>query len=287
MTLSRHSCATIFDMKEWKAKTVFHSYLDEILETCNGIFLAKEARAALYAHLNRETLRHDGAAEKMINSALGAVSKIQDGHVVRSLFMSAHAGFEQYLRSLFESAALSISNAKLNKSKLNSQGMNRAVVLDGLRGWQINLAGDAFSRYFEPLAHLTVDYSQVAHAIVKCGDATEPFYLDGNVFGFRVGNIDQSTINKLFSRFGCTLLWDGLAANLMVQKILDKTTKVETEKEIGRVMADALKIRNRIAHTQGEFGMGKEELIKQVKFLQYVSEFLFDALSAHVTKLLA
>jgi hypothetical protein len=273
-------------MKEWKAKTVFHSYLDEISETCKGIFLAKEARTALYAHLNRDTLRYDGAAETLINSALGAVSKIEDGHVVRSLFMSAHAGFEQYLRSLFEAAALSISNAKLNKEKLNEDGMSRRAVLNELSGWQINLAGDAFGRYFEPLAHLTVDYAQVAKAIVQCGDAKEPFFIDGKVFGFRVGNIDQAAITRLFKRFGCTLLWDGLAVDAAVQKLLDKTNKVATEKEIVKIMAEALKTRNRIAHTQGEFGMGKEELFKQIKFLQYVSEFLFNALSAHVTKLI-
>ncbi|UOD30561.1 hypothetical protein INH39_02075 [Massilia violaceinigra] len=276
----------ISKMKEWTAKIVFDSYLNEVFETCNGIFLAKEARGTLLKYLSRETLAHDVVAQGLINTALSAVPKIRDGHVVRSLYMSAHAGFEQYLRSLFEAAALSISNAKLHRSKLSVEDMDRVAILDALRGWQISLAGDAFGRYFEPLAHLSVDYSQVADAIVQCGDEKAAFVIDGKVFGFRVGNVDRKTIDKLFTRFRCELQWSKLANNPEVQKLLDTKSKAETDKEITNTLLDALKNRNRIAHTQGEFDISKEELLKHIKFLEYFSEFLFNALSEHVTKLL-
>lgn len=285
MLLSNSSSATS-DMKEWTAKLVFDSYLNEVLETCNGIFLAKEARGTLQKYLDWETLPHDVVAQTLINSALSAVPKIRDAHVVRSLYMSAHAGFEQYLRSLFEAAALSISNAKLSRSKLSALDMNRASILDRLSGWQISLAGDAFGRYFEPLAHLSVDYSQVAGAIVQCGDQKAPFLIEGKVFGFRVGNVDRNTIDKLFTRFGCELPWNIFATNGDVQKLLETKAKADTDKEITKILEAALKTRNRIAHTQGEFDITKEELRKHIKFLEYLSGFLSNALSEHVTKLL-
>lgn len=273
-------------MKEWNAKTVFHSYLAEISETCNGIFLAKEARSTLYTYLNRETLKYDAAAEALVNTTLSSLSKIQDGHVVRSLFMSAHAGFEQYLRSLFEGAAQSISNAKLNRSTLSNDGMDRLKIIEALSGWQICLAGDAFNRYFEPLAHLSIDYPQVGKAIMQSGDGKDCFLFEGKVFGFRVGSIDQPAIEKLFSRFGHVLRWDDLASNPTSQKIFGSKSKNETAREITKYMADTLKTRNRIAHSQGEVGMGKDELIKQINFLNILSEYLFNSLSNHVNELL-
>jgi hypothetical protein len=284
MQLSNSSSVT-FEMKEWTAKLVFDSYLNEVLETCNGIFLAKEARGTLLKYLDRKTLPYDAAAEKLVNSALAAIPQIRDGHVVRSLYMSAHAGFEQYLRSLFEAAALSISNAKLSRSKFVAADANRAAILHQLSGWQINLAGDAFGRYFEPLAHLTIDYSQVAGAIVQCGDEKSPFLIDGKVFGFRVGNVERNTIDKLFKRFGCELPWSAFATNGQVQKLLETKAKADTDKEITKILEAALKTRNRIAHTQGEFDISKEELQKHIKFLEFLSGFLFDSLSGHITNL--
>lgn len=271
-------------MVEWKAKTVFHAYLDEIWDSCEGVVLIKEARSAINTNLDRQMLSHDGAARLLVTSALSQVVKIQEAHIVRAMFMSAHAGFEQYLRSLFEAAAVSITNAKLKGSELDGNGMNRLAVLESLRGWQINLAGDAFIRYFEPLAHINVDYSRVAKAISHCEDETNFFTLEGKVFGFRVGNIDQATVENLFKRFKCTLLWDDLTSDNSFQKLMEQTNKKDTDKELTRFMSEALKIRNRIAHTQGEITMTKDELLKHISFLRYVSQYLFEKLSTHVSK---
>jgi hypothetical protein len=273
-------------MNTWTAKLVFDSYLNELLETCNGIFLAKEARGTILKYLDRPTLEHDDAAKKIINTALSSIPKIHDGHVVRALYMSAHAGFEQYLRSLFEDAANSISNSKLQRDKLTKGGMDRATILETLSGWQINLAGDAFGRYFEPLAHISADYYQVAQAISQCGDKKSPFSLNGKVFGFRVGNVDQKIIERLFTRFGCVLLWDTMANIPALRTLLDTKSTVDTNKEITKMLVDSLKTRNRIAHTQGEFDIKKDSLIKQIDFLTILSKFLFDSLSTHVTTLL-
>jgi hypothetical protein len=273
-------------MKTWTAKIVFDSYLNELLETCNGIFLAKEARGTILRYLDRSTLEYDNDAKILIDTALSTVAKIHDGHVVRALYMSAHAGFEQYLRSLFEDAANSISNSKLQREKLSKVGMDRPSILDTLSGWQINLAGDAFGRYFEPLAHISADYHKVAEAIAQCGDKKAPFQLNGKVFGFRVGNVDQKIIDRLFTRFGCELLWDTLANDPQIQVILDTKTKNETSKKITSVLIDSLKTRNRIAHTQGEFDIKKDALKRQIDFLSVLSKFLFESLSNHVTILL-
>ena len=63
-------------MQSWNATTVFHLYLDELFETSQGIFLAKEARQAIATHLNRESLNLDKDAERAVNTAMKSVANI-------------------------------------------------------------------------------------------------------------------------------------------------------------------------------------------------------------------
>lgn len=268
-------------MASWPAEQVFHAYLDEVKETGQGVFLAKEARKLLFTYLDRGTLAQDITSEKAIVHALSALSKVNEAHIVRSLFMSAHAGFEQFLRELFDSAAEAITHAKVVTSN-----PSHVKTITSLTSWQIQLAGEGFRKYFEPLAHMQVDYTAIAAAISAGADKDKPVILNGKVFGYKVGNIDQSTIDSLFKRFNCVIAWSKFSDFAEVQILFEKKKNKETQNAVADFFEETLKVRNRIAHTQGELNMSREDLSKQIAFLKHLSTFLQATLLDHLTPLL-
>lgn len=270
-------------MLGWKAKDAFHAYLAELSDTGQGIFLSQEARASIHQHLNWNTLGGDPFANQTINSALKAISKIQTAHVTRSLFICAHAGFEQFIRELQMAAATTIS---VNKIKRESLSEKDKVTIEKLVGHQIQLAGDSFRRYFEPLAHLQINYATVASAVVQSSQASHPILLDGTVFGFRVGNIDRDELDSIFKRFSCSIPWDKFAENSELKKIFKTTRKSDTDKAITEFLNKALEMRNKIAHTQGSVHIPKEELELQIRFLIEISTFLHQTLTDSINALL-
>lgn len=271
-------------MQAWKAKDVFHAYLDELLETSKGVALSKEARSSIYAHLNWASLKQDSVANDSVTNALSSISKIQTSVVYRSLFICAHAGHEQFIRDLLVAAATAISENNLVPNKLDANGKK---VLDKLYGHQIQLAGDGFRRYFDPLAHLRINYTDVANAIVQSSQHDKPFLLEGTVLGFRVGNINREVIDQAFERFSCKVLWEQFADRPSLQHILKTSGKRATDKRVSDYFNEMLETRNRIAHTQGSFEMTKEELFQQIEFLKEVSSFLHQSLFENVTSLLS
>lgn len=270
-------------MQGWKAKDVFHAYLDELCETSQGIFLAREARASIAQYLDRETLKTNQHAETVVNNAVNAISKIHTSVVTKALFVCAHAGFEQYIRDLLEIAASTVSSSNLVRNKVASPVKD---VLEKLHGHQIQLAGEGFRRYFEPLDHLQIDYAKVARAVAQSSDDDKPFIVEGTVLGFRVGNINRVAIEAIFSRFNCKIPWDSFAATAKLADILKTSRKKDTDKAITEFLSLALERRNRIAHTQGSLEMSEAELDQHIRFLRAISQFLHETLSAHVSTLI-
>lgn len=271
-------------MQAWKAKDVFHAYLDELFETSEGVTLSKEVRSSIYAHLNWESLKQDSVANESVTKALSSISKIQISVVYRSLFICAHAGHEQFIRDLLVAAATTISESNLVPNSLDADGKK---ILDRLYGHQIQLAGDGFRRYFEPLAHLRINYANVANAVVQSSQHDKPFLLEGAVLGFRVGNINREVIDQTFERFSCKVLWEKFADRPSLQRILKTSGKRETDKRVTEYLNEMLETRNRIAHTQGSFEMTKAELLQQIDFLKEISSFLHQSLFENVTSLLS
>lgn len=270
-------------MKSWKANAVFQAYLAELLDTAGGIGLVRDARSSIYAHLNHESLSSDADSRKLINDALGNIPKIQISLVASALFICAHAGFEQYVRDLIKAAANTISESNLVPNRLESSAQK---ILTGLYGHQVQLAGEAFRRYFEPLDHLRVDYATIANAVVQSSQEDKPFLLDGTVLGFRVGNISRPGIDSIFRLFNCTIAWNRFAGNTALQKTLKTSGIRETDKAVTEFLDRAIEKRNRIAHTQGSLDVSKEELVQQVEFLRELSSFLQQTLSDCIAALL-
>lgn len=269
-------------MQGWKAADVFHAYLDELLETAQGVSVSRDARTSIATYLDRATLNTNRQAEALVNRALQAIPKIHVSTVNRALFICAHAGFEQYLRDLLEMAANSISNCKFVRTKAEAP---RKEVLRKLHGHQIQLAGEGFRRYFEPLSHIRLDYAKVASAVAQSSDEDAPFILNGTVLGLRVGNIDRKALDSIFGRFDCKIPWLKFAATANVQGILKETTIKATDKAVNEFLSQALEKRNRIAHTQGSIEMPEEEFYRQIQFLREVSSFLNKTMSDHISTL--
>ena len=270
-------------MLDWKAKDIFHAYLAELHETGKAISLSQEARTSILKYLNWTSLKLDNDANRLVLDALKAIPNIKTPVVARAIFVCVHAGFEQFIRDLLEAAATTISESKLLR---NTMGSANKEILEKLYGHQIKLAGEGFRRYFDPLAHLRIDYAKVANAVVQSSQSDKPFLLDGTVFGIRVGNINREAIDSSFERFGCKISWSGFAENPVLQGILKTSGKRNTEKAVTIFLNEILVKRNQIAHTQGSLVLSMEQLEQQIKFLIELSTFLHQTLSISISNLL-
>lgn len=267
-------------MQAWKANVTFHAYLDELVETSQGITLSKTARQLIAKYIDRALLAKDHEEQRIVNTALQAIPRINSAAVYKALFVRAYAGFEQYLRDLVQSAANTISDSRLVQSKLDPPKMK---IVERLYGHQIQLAGEGFRKYFEPLDHIRINYAEVAKAIVQSSDKNEPFLLDGMIVGLRINNINRDVINKIFERFDCQIQWNNFSSKATLQTLLKTKGVRETDKATAKLLNDALARRNRLAHTSGSEELLENELSQHISFLRELSTFLFDTMSECVS----
>lgn len=215
---------------------VFELALDEIAESLRFLATAAKLRPRLNPLLNRQFLQ--GEMEQLANDFI-SFKNVELASQYRGLIVVISGAFEQLVRRIVEDAVNHINGVAATFDK----------VPEGIQAQNIYFTGRALSAVREPPDHLSIDYITLAKQLSACVADSQKFKLNAGAFAMFITNLTPSHLSDVCRSIGVKLNWDYFGKIAVFETICGTKGTRATANAVSDRLGDAVKLRNRIAHT--------------------------------------
>ncbi|WP_186056165.1 HEPN domain-containing protein [Burkholderia gladioli] len=254
------------------AQESFLAYLSEIEVEAQNAARLGDFRAAVmpwidWGNIDPESKRTVVAFQK---------ADLNASRTFQSLFVTAQAGFEQFIREIINEAAYSITSKKVSYDNLLKR-------FGTLADHHVVASGKALSTFFEPKEHYKFIFTDIANNVCTSFSGSQGVTINGPVMSYRVGNIDSAAIDSILGRFNYLVKWDEFAKNQSLRDIFQTKGQRDTETAIKHHIDESLALRNRLAHSQGAASDAtKERLGRLINFYKEFAPLLNESFRSFV-----
>lgn len=215
---------------------VFETELAEVDRTLDYLNVSIRVRATLGRWVDWDKLpKH----EKEMFRKFIKLKDFNQKATINGLHIVMVAAFEEYLRSTLREAIAKKTKEASKFSELGERAANR----------NFRVAGRALARPEDRPDYLHIDIYEIARRLGTCQPNSKNFELNEEILS------DLPAITKLeeflscIEEFGFDLKWDQIGRSKEVQRQLGTRGTRESVKAVKQELIEAVKTRNRIAHT--------------------------------------
>lgn len=244
----------------------FIAFLDEVDKVQKCVSTLSSLRSAILPWMYLDSI--DETTKKIIKAFSDASASSPFDRVYQGLFISVHAGFEQFIRDLISDGINIINEQNKSSSAIGDK-------FGALISHHIVLSGRALSSYFEPREYYKFVYPEIIQTLTTNFNNSHPSKMSGSVFAQLVGNMNFKKIEDIFDKFNFKFNPTEFARVPQMSIVLKTSGVKETEKAIIDFINLMLTLRNRLAHSQGASSdITRDTLEKQIAFLRLLTPAL-------------
>jgi hypothetical protein len=223
-------------------------------------------RPAMGAALNWQHI--DGSTKKLAQDFM-QFRELNLNAVYNGLFAVTMAAFEDFLRKLLRTVIRERASHVGSFSELGENAVNL----------HFKASGRLLSRLHDQPDYLHVDLFEVARRLGTCREDARDFELneDAIIELAKLTNLEQ--LLDLIDQLGLKLSLDGVVTSGDLQALLGASGTRQTSKELQKTLREAVKTRNRIAHSGSvPADVTPESLITLIRFLRELADSIVKAL---------
>jgi hypothetical protein len=253
-----------------QAMITFSAHIDELRQNLYFINHAIKLRPMLASIVDRSNGRTPGTI------AVDTFCKLhytQNRVVVNGLYVTLIASFEELLRNLLRIAIQERVKQVDKYSDLGEKLMKR----------HIEYTGKILANIHKPPAHLSLDYYEICRKIGTCFPDAVTFEINETAFSIINAITDLQNFFECIEVIGFTISWDDIGRDERLQQFFTLTGTRETQKEIHIYLDNAIRHRNRIAHTgQSVADITDDEIHECISFFELLSECIVVHLNSKI-----